>query len=90
MTEQRQWSPDAEQELSLETMRETYLRAAARVRMDVSADTWQAFELTALQGKSCEEAAELIGKSVGTVYAARSRIVFRLRQQVAKLQDDEQ
>ena len=86
VTEQLQWSPDAEQELSLEAMREIYLRAAARVRIDVSTDTWQAFELTALQGKSCDEAAELIGKSVGTVYAARSRIVYRLRQQVTKLQ----
>ena len=90
LTEELEWSPDEEQELNLEAMREQYLRAAAIVRSDVSPDTWQAFELTAFQNKSCEEAAELIGKSVGTVYAARSRIMHRLRNQIARLDENEQ
>lgn len=75
-------SSDEEAELALETLREEYHRAAAIVRNDVNADTWQAFELTTIHGKSCEEVADLLGKSVGTVYASRSRVMVRLRQQV--------
>ena len=82
---------DAErQELEMEAMRELYLRAARIVRTDVSPETWRAFELTAFEGKSCEEAAKIVGKSLGTVYAARSRIIHRLKQQVAKLEEYEE
>jgi RNA polymerase sigma-70 factor (ECF subfamily) len=76
-------SPDAQQELDREFLRERYLRAAAVVQMDVNKETWRAFELTVIEGMSCEDAAELIGKSIGSVYAARSRIIKRLRE-VAK------
>jgi RNA polymerase sigma-70 factor (ECF subfamily) len=78
--------PEFEQELSTECMREQYLRAAAIVRSDVNAETWQAFELTVIQGISCDEAALTIGKSIGTVYAARSRIIKRLREQIEQMQ----
>lgn len=76
-------------EMVAESQRELFLRAAAIVRTDVNEETWQAFELTVIQGKSCEAAAVALGKSVGTIYAARSRIMKRLREQVERLQDDE-
>ena len=82
--------PDVVQEIELEYMREQYLRAAVVVRTDVDAETWQAFELTVIDGRSCENAAALLGKSVGTVYAARSRIMRRLRDQIRSLEADEQ
>lgn len=71
-------------------MREHYLRAAVVVRTDVDAETWQAFELTLIDGRPCEDAAALLGKSVGTVYAARSRIMRRLRDEARSLEADEQ
>lgn len=82
-------SRDLEAELSTEYLREIYLRAAAVVRTEVNAETWEAFELTTLRGVSCEEAAVAIGKSVGTVYAARSRIIKRLRVQIERLQGED-
>lgn len=77
-----------EQELATEAMREQYLRAASVVKTDVDSETWRAFELTVVEGKSCEEAAAVLGKSIGAVYAARSRVMRRLREQVASIQEN--
>lgn len=89
MTEQPAVASDVEQELALEYAREQYLRAAVIVQTDVNAKTWRAFEMTVIDGKSCEEAATAIGTSVGTVYAARSRVMRRLRDQVQRFEQGE-
>jgi RNA polymerase sigma-70 factor (ECF subfamily) len=78
----------ARSELDVEFFREQYLRAAAIVKVDVSPATWAAFEQTVIQGQSCEEAAESLGKSLGTIYAARSRILKRLQIEVQRLEGD--
>jgi RNA polymerase sigma-70 factor (ECF subfamily) len=75
-------------ELDNECFRERYLRAATIVKIDVSPDTWAAFEQTVVQGRTCEEVAESLGKSLGTIYAARSRILKRLQTEVQRLQGD--
>jgi RNA polymerase sigma-70 factor (ECF subfamily) len=75
-------------ELQNECFRERYLRAAAIVKVDVSPATWAAFERTVIQGQSCEEAAASLGKSLGTVYASRSRILKRLQIEVQRLEGD--
>lgn len=77
---------DVERELSLECLREQYHRAAAIVQSDVTAETWRAFELSVIDGKPCDEVAEIIGKPIGTVYAARSRVMRRLSDQVQQLE----
>lgn len=79
--------PDLHEELAREALREQYLRAAAIVRADVDAATWQAFELTMIHGHSCEAAAKMTRKSVGSIYAARSRVMRRLRDQIRLMQD---
>jgi RNA polymerase sigma-70 factor (ECF subfamily) len=65
-------------ELADECFRERYLRAATIVKVDVSPVTWVAFELTVVQGNSCEEAAESLGKSLGTIYKRLQLEVQRL------------
>lgn len=75
-----------ESELTREYSREVYLRAAAIVRADVSSVTWRAFELTVIEEVSCEEAAEQLGRTVGVVYAARSRILKRLKTEVKRVE----
>lgn len=69
--------------------RELYQRAAKQVRVDVNPETWQAFDLTMIQGKTIEDAASELNKSVGTIYASRSRVMRRLREAVLDLQDPE-
>ena len=87
--EQPEVSTDVEQELALEYLREQYHRAAAIVQTDVTVETWRAFELSVIDGIPCDQVAELIGKSTGTVYAARSRVMRRLRDQVQQLEENE-
>ena len=83
----RATAADIEREFSKEAMREKYLRAASVVKSDVDSDTWRAFELTVVNGQACDEVADLLGKSLGVIYAARSRIMRRLREQVQRLQE---
>lgn len=61
--------------------------AALEVERQFKPDTWRAFWLTAVDGVPVEQVAEQLGKSVGTVYAARSRIMRRLRDVVRELEE---
>jgi RNA polymerase sigma-70 factor (ECF subfamily) len=87
--EQPDLDPSIEQEFALEYLREKYHRAALIVQADVNAETWRAFELSVVEGRPCNEVAELLGKPIGTIYAARSRVMRRLRKQVDRLEGDE-
>jgi len=69
-----------------EYRRELYLRAAQQVRRDVEPDTWRAFELTVIENRSSEQAALELAKPLGTIYAAKSRIMRRLRDAVRELE----
>lgn len=80
---------DVTQQLETEYRRELYLRASEQIREEVLPETWQAFELSVVEGLSIEATAAEIGKSIGTVYAARSRIMRRLQESVAKLEGPE-
>ncbi|MEW4486492.1 sigma-70 family RNA polymerase sigma factor [Thalassoglobus sp. JC818] len=73
-----------------EYRRELYLQAARIVQKDVQNETWQAFELTVIDGMSNQEAAEVLGKSLGTIYTARCRIMQRLRDEIAEMEASEQ
>lgn len=79
---------DAESAVDLEYRRELYLQAATKVQMDIHRDTWLAFELTAIKGLSHEAAAVELGKSIGTIYAARSRVMKRLSIAIARLESE--
>jgi RNA polymerase sigma factor (sigma-70 family) len=76
----------AESELvELEWRRAQFQAAAKLVRREFAEATWQAFWMTTIEDTSPEVAAEQLGKSLGSVYAARSRVMRRLREQVEQL-----
>jgi len=60
--------------------REVFRLLARKVRAEFAEATWQAFWMTAVEGVSIEEAARSLGRSVGAIYTARSRIVRRLQE----------
>ncbi|QDT54911.1 RNA polymerase sigma factor RpoE [Caulifigura coniformis] len=73
--------PDS-QLMQLELRREVFRWAARQVEREFQADTWQAFWLTAVEGRACDDAARKLKKGVGAVYAARSRVMKRLQEKI--------
>jgi RNA polymerase sigma-70 factor (ECF subfamily) len=61
--------------------------ACARVRRDVSEQTWQAFWRTAALGQAGKQVAADLGVSVAAVYLARSRVLARLKELVRSAQE---
>ena len=76
-------------ELELEYRREIFFRAAAIVKSEITTDSWKVFELSVIEDTPIEQVAATLGKSVGAVYAARSRVMKRLRQCVDDLENQE-
>jgi RNA polymerase sigma-70 factor, ECF subfamily len=68
--------------LELELRRSLFRRAAERIRGEFREPTWNAFWLTVVEGQGVEETAAALGKSAGSVYAARSRIMRRLKTEI--------
>ena len=87
LSETPERDPTTEEIVLLERRRELFLRAAEIVRRDVTPETWAAFKLTTIDGASSAEAAKQLGKSIGTIYASRSRILQRLRDAVTELEE---
>lgn len=75
--------------LVLESRREIFQWAARRVRLEFAPTTWEAFWLTAVEGREVAEVTVLIGKKAGAIYAARSRVMRRLKEVVAEWDDAE-
>ena len=46
--------------------------------------------MTAVEGARAAEAAERLGMKVGAVYTARSRVLSRIRAEIAQLRDDDE
>lgn len=90
LVQHQQPDPETESIIDWEYRRQLYRQAARIVRGDVQGDTWRAFELTVIDGNSNRTAAELLGKSLGTIYTARCRIMQRLRDVIAELEASEQ
>lgn len=61
--------------------------AAEKVRPRVSAVTWQAFWMTAMDGKNADAVAEELGLTRGNVYAAKFRITARIQKLVDQFDD---
>ena len=75
--------------IEAEYRREIYAKAASMVHLEVADATWLAFEMTVLQSRSVDQVARSLGVSTGSVYAARSRVIRRLRDVVRQLECDD-
>lgn len=74
------WDRDYEQRI--------FAWAAEQVRDEFRENTWRAFWLTAVDGKSGPEAAAALGLSLGAVQVAKSRVLARLKAVVAPLLEE--
>jgi RNA polymerase sigma-70 factor (ECF subfamily) len=64
--------------------------AMARVRRRVSGSTWEAFRLQALEGWSGTDVARRLDMRLNAVYAARSNVQKLLKEELRRLQPEEQ
>ena len=78
---------ETEAMLIQEYRREIFLRAAERVRREVNPKTWLAFEWTVIQNQPVDRVGEKLALSVGNIYAARSRVMKRLKEAVSRLDE---
>lgn len=70
--------------LQLEYRREVFRWAARQVRKEFHQTTWDAFWLTAVEGRTVEAVAEKLAKSQGAIYTARSRVMRRIQEKVTE------
>lgn len=89
LLEQPAADPESDAWIEREYRRELYLRASRMVRGDVEPATWRAFEMTVIEERGIEEAAVELERPLGTIYAARSRVMRRLREAVRELEGPE-
>jgi RNA polymerase sigma-70 factor (ECF subfamily) len=64
-------------------------QALAALRPEFPERTWEAFWQYAVVGTDATAVADYLGLSPGSVYAAKSRVLTRLRQEVAGLLDEQ-
>ncbi len=79
---------DEAEELDNEYHRELFRHAARKVRQQFEETTWQAFWRTTVEGLSIGEVARSLGRSAGSIYTARSRVMRRLQETVRELDCD--
>lgn len=72
-------------QLNVELRREAFRYAANEIKSEFHLSTWEAFWLTSVDNLSPEVAAKRLEKSVGAVYAARSRVMRRLKEKVQEI-----
>jgi len=65
--------------------RRLFTLAAERIRPALTGSTWQAFWQTAVEGKNGQDVAKALGISVAAVYLAKSRVMVKLKAEIAQL-----
>ncbi len=79
----------ADEAFELEVRRAAFHNAAERVRHEVQRNTWEAFWQTSVRCRPIDEVARELRLSTGSVYAARSRVLARLRREIEEMLAEE-
>jgi len=77
----------AAEEFDREYQRAVFRWAQDQIRREFQQSTWAAFRRTAVEGQCIDQVAAELRKSVGAVYAARSRVMRRLKEMVRQYED---
>jgi RNA polymerase sigma factor (sigma-70 family) len=77
------------EQLEEEFRRELMDQAMVRVRPRVAPRTWDAFRLTAIEGRTGAAAAAQLDMKVATVYVAKSEVKKMIRQEIRRLEEVE-
>lgn len=72
-------------EFLAEARREIIRWATEQIRAEFSDEIWKLFQWTAIDGVSIAHVAESSGRSVGSIYVARFRVVTRLKEKIQEV-----
>ena len=75
----------ARAEVEREYRRQVFRSVAAEIRDEFNGPVWDAFWRTTVENQPVTQVAHALGKTIGSVYAARSRVMRRLRERVTAL-----
>ena len=81
-------SDSMDERWDLEYRQAVFRWAAKRVRKHFNAVTWEAFWRTAVDGRFANDVSIELGTTAGAVYAAKSRVIARLRDEIELLDGD--
>jgi RNA polymerase sigma-70 factor, ECF subfamily len=73
---------DANQSLIVECRLEAIRWAAQEIQPEFTEVTWAIFQATGIEGRPAAEVAQVFGRTIGAVYAARCRVAARLQEKV--------
>ena len=79
---------DATDEEDVEWRQWAFCWASSKAQREVSEITWRAFWLTAVENRPPADVAKQLELSVGAVYAAKCRVLQRLRLSVGEIEED--
>lgn len=79
---------ELDSQLEREYQRQLFRRAAESVRARADDVTWRAFSLTMIDGRSIADTATILERSEAVIYAARSRIMRRLKDAVKEIDEE--
>jgi RNA polymerase sigma factor (sigma-70 family) len=77
-----------DKEFDLESERQLFRWAARKVQQQFEPKTWQAFWLTAVDGRSAESVAQQLGTTKAQIYVSRSRVMGQLKETIQRTQFD--
>jgi RNA polymerase sigma-70 factor (ECF subfamily) len=80
--------PEPDPDWDRDYERRVFAWAAEQIRDEFRESTWRAFWLTAVDGKSGDDAAKELGMSLGAVHVAKSRVLARLKETVRPLLEE--
>lgn len=86
---EEQPAPEEHADWDLEYRRRMFAWAAEKVRQVVSEKTWRAFSMTTVENRPVAEAAQALGMTPGAVHVAKSRVIARMREQIASVAGEE-
>jgi RNA polymerase sigma-70 factor (ECF subfamily) len=81
---------DGSEEWEVEYQRRLASLAMERVKNEFQETTWRAFWLTAVEGVAAADAARQVGISPGATYVAKSRVLARIKEEVADIEQQEE
>lgn len=80
---------EGQKEILREAQTEAFRWAAAEIKSEFSSSVWLLFWETMVEGREVEETAKRHGRSPGSVYMARFRVMKRLREKIHEVWNPE-